>query len=63
MLRRSLDYAHMVINVADNKDDNILIFTPKGKKFIFNKYKISDKKGAQNILIVSAPLIKFWTGT
>ena len=58
MPRRSLDYAHMLINVPDNKEDNILIFTPKEKKFIFNKYKVSNKKGAQEIPIVSAPLIK-----
>ena len=48
----------MLINVPDNKEDNILIFTPKEKKFIFNKYKVSNKKGAQEIPIVSAPLIK-----
>ena len=58
MPRRSLDYAHMQINIPDNKEDNILIFTPKEKKFIFNKYKVSNKKGAQEIHIVSAPLIK-----
>ena len=58
MPRRSLDYAHMLINVPDNKEDNILIFTLKEKKFIFNKYKASNKKGAQEIPIASAPLIK-----
>ena len=58
MPRTSLNYAHMLINVPDNKEDNILIFTPKEKKFIFNKYKVSSKKGAQEIPIVSAPLIK-----
>jgi len=58
MPRRSLDYAHMQINIPNNKEDNILIFTPKETKFIFNKYKVSNKKGAQEIPIVSAPLIK-----
>ena len=58
MPRRSLDYSHMLINVPDNKEDNILVFTPKEKKFIFNKYKVSNKKGAQEIPIVSPPLIK-----
>ena len=48
----------LIINVPDNKEDNILIFTPKEKKFIFNKYKLSNKKGAQQVPIVSAPLIK-----
>ena len=58
MPRRSLDYAHMLINEKNNGEDNILIFTAKEKKFIFNKYKVSNKKGAQEIPIVSPPLIK-----
>ena len=58
MPRRSLDYAHMQINIPDNNEDNILIFTPKEKKFIFNKYKVLKKKSAQEIPIVKAPLIK-----
>ena len=30
--RRSLDYTSMLINQPDNKEDNLLIFTPKVKK-------------------------------
>ena len=56
--RRSLDYAEMLINIPDNKEDNILIFTPKTKMFIFNKYKTSNKKGPQHIPIISPSLIK-----
>ena len=58
--RKSLNYAHMLINVPDNKEDKILVFNPKEKMFIFNNYKISNKKGAQHILIniVSPALIK-----
>ena len=39
-------HAHMLINIPDNKEENILVFTPKEKKLIFN------------VSIVSAPLIK-----
>ena len=56
--RRSLDYTSMLINQPDNKEDNLLIFTPKVKKFIFNKYKVSEKIGAQEINIISPALIK-----
>lgn len=56
--RRSLDYAHMLINVPDNRVDNVLIFTPSEKKFIFNTYKNSNCKGPQEISIVSPSLIK-----
>ena len=42
--RRSLDYTNMLINQPDDKENNLLIFTPKVKKFIFNKYKISEKR-------------------
>ena len=56
--RRSLDYSEMQINVPDDRETNILVFTPKIKKFIFNKYKISEKKGAQEIDIISPSLIK-----
>ena len=48
----------MLINRPDNKEDNVLMFTQKEKKIIFNKYKVSNKKGAQGIHIDSAPLIK-----
>ena len=56
--RRSLDYSEMLINVPDDRETNILIFTPKVKKFIFNKYKVSEKRGAQEIDIISPALIK-----
>ena len=56
--RRSLDYAEMLINVQDDRENNILVFTPKIKKFIFNKYKVSEKRGAQEIDIISPSLIK-----
>ena len=56
--RRSLDYANMLINEPDNKEDNILVFTPKVKMFIFNQYKTSNKKGPQHIPIISPSLIK-----
>jgi len=42
--RRSLDYANMLVNEPDNKEDNILVLTPKVKMFIFNQYKTSNKK-------------------
>ena len=48
----------MLINVPDDKENNILVFTPKIKKFIFNKYKVIEKKGAQEIDIISPSLIK-----
>ena len=32
--RRSLDYTNMLINEPNNKEDNLLIFTPKVKKFM-----------------------------
>ena len=47
--RRSLDYTRMLINEPDDKENNLLIFTPKVKKFVFNKYKTSEKKGSQEI--------------
>ena len=56
--RRSLDYTSMLINQPNNKEDNLLIFTPKVKKFIFNKYKVSEKRGAQEIDIISPALSK-----
>ena len=56
--RRSLDYADMLINAPDDKKQNILVFTPKVKMFIFNKYKTSNKKGPQHIPIISPALIK-----
>ena len=56
--RRSLDYANMLINKPDDKKHNILIFTHKIKKFIFNKYKTVHKSGPQEIDITSPALIK-----
>ena len=51
--RRSLDYANMLINKPNDKKHNILVFTPKMKKFIFNKYKTVHKSGPQEIDITS----------
>jgi len=55
---RSLDYADMLIIEPDDKKQNILVFTPKAKMFIFNKNKTSNKKGPQHIPIISPALIK-----
>ena len=56
--RRSMDYAKMLINQPDDKKSNILVFTPKVKQFIFNKYKTVNKSGAQVLDIKSPALIK-----
>ena len=48
----------MLINVEDDKENNILIFTPKEKMHMFNKYRISNKKGMQHIPLVRSPLKK-----
>ena len=56
--RRSMDYTKMLINQPDDKKNNILIFTPKVKQFIFNKYKTSYKSGPQTLEIKSPALIK-----
>ena len=58
--RRSLDYTSMLINEPDDKENNLLIFTPKVKKFVFNKYKTSEKKGSQEIDMISPSLIKIF---
>ena len=50
--KRSLDYAVMLINGQDDNKQNILAFTLKVKVFIFNKYKIKNKKGPQHIPIL-----------
>ena len=68
--RRSLDYAKMIIirndddliNCGDNcvnitEDHNILIFTPRRKRFIFNFWKCSNEKGTQSFNIKDQPLI------
>jgi hypothetical protein len=54
--RRSRDYAHMLVDVPDDKKHNILDF--KRKEFIFNSYKNSAKLGPQTIEINSKPLLK-----
>jgi hypothetical protein len=54
--RRSRDYAHMLVDVPDDKKHNILDF--KRKEFIFNSYKNSEKLGPQTIKIKSEPLLK-----
>jgi hypothetical protein len=54
--RRSRDYAHMLVDVPDDKKHNILDF--KKKEFIFNSYKNSAKLGPQTISITSKPLLK-----
>ena len=56
--RRAMDYAKMLINQPDDKKSNILVFTPKVKQFIFNKYKTVNKSGAQVLDIKSPALIK-----
>ena len=48
----------MLINQPDDKKNNILVFTPKVKEFIFNKYKTSYKSGPQTLGIKSPALIK-----
>jgi len=56
--RRSMDYTKLLINQPDDKKNNILVFTPKVKQFIFNKYKTSYKSGPQTSDIKSPSLIK-----
>ena len=48
----------MLINEPDDKTNNILVFTPKVKMFIFNQDKTSNKKGPQHIPVISPSLIK-----
>ena len=60
IVRRSTDYTKMLVKreVFDDKKNNILIWTPKVKKFIFNKWKESRFIGQQSALINNKNLEK-----
>jgi hypothetical protein len=56
--RRTKDYTYMLINGKDDKKNNVLIFTPQVKRFIFNRYKNIVKNGPQQVDIVNENLIR-----